>query len=134
MTLEEIILSFLLYSILGWVLDSLKRSWDNRRWTIGGFTFLPFAPIYGFGALIVLFLHPLIASWPLLIQFFILSAILGVFEYLSALYCEIVLRKKLWDYSSNPFNLHGRTDIVHILAWGILALILIYFAHPLFFG
>lgn len=134
MAIIEIILSFLVYGVIGWVLDSLKRSWDDRRWTTGGFTFLPFAPIYGFGALIILFLAPVIDSWHIIIQFLILAIILGIFEYLGGLYCEIVLHKKLWDYSANPLNLYGRTDLFHILAWGFLALILVYFVHPLFFG
>ena len=134
MTIVEIILSFLVYSILGWVLDSLKRSWDDRRWITGGFTFLPFAPIYGFGALIVLLLAPAIQSWHLISQFLILTIILGAFEYLGGLYCEIAFHKKLWDYSKVKFNLQGRTDLFHAIAWGVLALMLIYFIHPLFFN
>ncbi|MBU0646051.1 putative ABC transporter permease [Patescibacteria group bacterium] len=134
MNLTEIILSFLLYGILGWVLDSLKRSWDDRRWTTGGFTFLPFAPIYGFGALIVLFLHPVIAAWPLLFQFVFFAPVLGAFEYLGGIYCEIVFHKKLWDYSKYKINIHGRTSLFHAVSWGVLALLLIYFMHPLFFG
>lgn len=134
MSFLEILFSFLLYGIFGWLLDSLKRSWDNRRWTTGGFSFLPFAPIYGFGALIVLWLAPVIRAWPLILEFLILAIVLGVFEYLGALYCEIILRQKLWDYSKEKFNLHGRTDLFHLVSWGILALMLIYWIHPLFFG
>ena len=47
---------FLVYSILGWVVESIYMSICNRRLTNRGFVRGPFCPIYGVGALSVFFL------------------------------------------------------------------------------
>lgn len=46
---------FLVYSILGWVVESIYMSICNRRLTNRGFVRGPFCPIYGVGALSVFF-------------------------------------------------------------------------------
>ena len=134
MNLQTALFAFFLYGFLGWCLDSFERSLETRRWTPGGFSRLPFTPIYGFGALLVFTVWPWIVAWPLLFQFVFFALGLGAFEYGSGYYCERVFGRRLWDYSTNQFNFAGRTDLFHLIAWGTLALLLVYFIHPLFFG
>ena len=43
-----------------------------------------------------------------------------IFEYLSGWFCLIVLKKRLWDYSSTKCNLHGHIDVKHGLYWFVL--------------
>ena len=51
----HIIQWFLIYSILGWVVESIYMSICNRRLTNRGFVKGPICPIYGVGALTVYF-------------------------------------------------------------------------------
>lgn len=51
----HVILWFLLYSILGWIVESIYMSICNRKLTNRGFAKGPFCPIYGVGALTVYF-------------------------------------------------------------------------------
>ena len=53
--LYYIIQWFLIYSMLGWLVESVYMSICNRKLTNRGFVRGPFCPIYGFGALIVYF-------------------------------------------------------------------------------
>ena len=55
----QVLLWFVLYSILGWLVESVYMSICNRKITNRGFARGPMCPIYGFGALTVFFtLHP----------------------------------------------------------------------------
>ena len=44
---------FILYSFMGWVVESIYMSFCNRKLTNRGFAFSPFCPIYAVGALSV---------------------------------------------------------------------------------
>ena len=42
--------AFIIYSMLGWLLESIYMSFCNRKLTNRGFAKSPFCPIYGVGA------------------------------------------------------------------------------------
>ena len=46
---------FMIYCFLGWMFESLYVSWECKKWVNRGFLNGPFLPIYGFGAIIMLF-------------------------------------------------------------------------------
>ena len=50
------LLFFFTYSVLGWIRESLYVSTKERQWINRGFLYGPWLPIYGFGAIIILFL------------------------------------------------------------------------------
>ena len=50
---------FVIYAFIGWILETVSASWEERRFINRGFLNGPFCPIYGFGALLLLLvLHP----------------------------------------------------------------------------
>jgi len=58
--LYHLISAFVIYSILGWFVESVYMSLCNRKITNRGFVAGPFCPIYGFGAVVgYMVLHPL---------------------------------------------------------------------------
>ena len=94
---------FLIYSMLGWLVESIYMSICNRKLTNRGFVRGPFCPIYGFGALIVYFLlRPICDNIYLLYLFGCLVP--TVFEYLTAKLMMKVFGEVWWDYSDKPFN------------------------------
>lgn len=121
---------FFIYSFLGWVHEVLYFFATERRFRNGGIVIAPLLPIYGVGALaILLFLQPYIHN-PFLI--FALSAILAsVVEYVGHYVMEKWFHVLLWDYKDKPFNLNGRICLENSLGFGILALFVVYVAHPL---
>ena len=52
----SILTYFIIYSILGWILESVFRSICERKLINTGFLKGPFCPIYGVGALIMILL------------------------------------------------------------------------------
>lgn len=124
---------FLVYSCLGWVMDTAYRSWSAKRWAPGGaFHPLPVTPVYGFGALLVLSADPFVRPSPVLLEFFAFGVGLALFEFFSGLFSEAVFRRRLWNYGHVRGWFRGYTDVWHVLIWGTLALLLTRVIHPFF--
>lgn len=77
----HLVAAFCIYSVLGWLVESVYMSICNRRLTNRGFAKGPFCPIYGFGALAGYFLLRPFAGNPVLL--YLTGAFTAtVFEYL----------------------------------------------------
>ena len=44
---------------------------------------------------------------------------------------EKAFNARWWDYSTQPFNLHGRICLTHTLYWGTCSCLFLYVVHPL---
>ncbi len=119
----------ILYSFAGWVLESVCKTVEQRKFVNSGFLYGPFCPIYGFGALIMLLCLSFLKEKPILLfiaAFFILS----VWEYLVGIFLEKVFKTKYWDYSHLKFNFQGRVCLKNSLFWGVLGVLFICIIHP----
>jgi len=124
---------FFLYSFLGWIIDTTYRSFVDSAFAPGPYLHpLPFTPMYGFGALLILLTYPSVKSLPLWQLFFFYAISLSFFEYMGAIFSLSILGVRLWDYSDGFLNIQGHTDLLHGLAWGALALLMIKCIHPFF--
>lgn len=54
----------------------------------------------------------------------------GAYEYICSVFTEIVFGKVFWDYSSMPFNLGGRINLLYCFFWGIAAVVWIKSLYP----
>lgn len=121
-----IILWFLIYSVLGWVVESIYMSICNKKWTNRGFAKGPICPIYGVGALTVfLVLKPYSDN---LVVLFVSGAVLAtLLEYLTARLMLRLFGEVWWDYNEKPFNYKGILCLESTLAWGLYTVILFVF-------
>ena len=120
---------FVIYSFLGWVLESVYKSYLQKKFVNSGFIFGPFCPIYGFGAIILyLFLDGFKSNF--VIVFLVGVVVFSLWEYLVGYLLEKVFNTKYWDYSNEKFNYKGRICLRMSLIWGILGVIFIYILHP----
>lgn len=115
----HIIQWFLIYSILGWVVESIYMSICNRKLTNRGFVRGPICPIYGVGALTVYFLlRPVDHNLYLL---YLMGCIIPtLLEYGTALLMLKIFGEVWWDYSQKPFNYKGILCLESTVAWGFL--------------
>lgn len=120
---------FAVYSFLGWIIDSTYRSVVDQKLTSVSYLGIPFLPIYGFGALMVLWLQSALGSLPLLAAGIAYGLVLAAWELLGGLFCVHVLHKRLWIYEGRwAITSHTSTD--RIFAWGFCALVVVYVIHP----
>ena len=113
---------FIIYSFIGWVLESTYKSVLQKKWVNSGFLHGPICPIYGYGAMIMyLSLRNLTNN--IFILFWFGLIVLSAFEYVVGWLLEITFKTKYWDYSRKMFNIHGRVCLQNSLYWGILGVV-----------
>ena len=121
---------FIAYRFCGFLLEvAFARLTGHRKRDRKCFILLPLCPVYGLGAVLILFFAELLAPGPLgvmAVGFFAASAA----EYLMGLFYEKALGVRFWDYSAMPLNLHGRVCLAFSACWSLLALALVYWAAP----
>lgn len=120
---------FIVYSFMGWVMESFFRTIVEKKFINTGFLHGPFCPIYGIGAIIMfLFLNNYKDNMILvfILGFFVLS----VWEYVVGWLLEKIFHTKYWDYSENKCNIQGRVCLMNSLFWGVLGVVFIKFIHP----
>ncbi|MDF9823939.1 putative membrane protein [Breznakia sp. PF5-3] len=130
MELYNIFLFFVAYAFLGWVCESLYVSIGQRKWVNRGFLYSPICPIYGFGALLIMYILNPFVDYPLLI--FILGIVVtSLLEYFTSWLMETIFHIRWWDYSTYKYNINGRVCLKNSLMFGVLGLFVVYAIHPL---
>ena len=126
--LYHIIQWFLIYSMLGWLVESIYMSICNKKLTNRGFMRGPMCPIYGVGALTVYFLlQPVCHNIYLL--YFMGCLIPTLLEFATAKLMICIFGEVWWDYSDKPFNYKGILCLESTIAWGFYTVGLFLFLH-----
>lgn len=121
--LYYVLLWFIVYSVLGWAVESIYMSICNRKLTNRGFARGPFCPIYGVGALTVYFALGAYSDNKIIL--FILGAIFATaIEFITALIMQHIFGEIWWDYHDKPFNYKGILCLESTIAWGFYTIIL----------
>lgn len=127
--LIRLALFFIVYSFLGWVMESTVRTIAEKKLINTGFLYGPFCPIYGIGALIMLvFLERFKNN--IFILFIISFIVLSIWEYIVGWLLEKIFKTKYWDYSKHKFNIKGRVCLTNSIAWGVLGVLFVKYIHP----
>lgn len=129
MDIKSLIAYFVIYSFLGWVLESLYKTVLSKKFINSGFLYGPFCPIYGFGALIMTLCLEQFKN-NIILLFLLCFFILTVWEYIVSFLLEKTFKTKYWDYSDNKFNIKGRVCLKNSIFWGLLGVIYIVFIYP----
>lgn len=120
---------FLIYSFLGWVYETLYCSVKAGHFVSRGFLYGPFIPIYG----ICIVASVLLLSdrgFGNISLFFICSVIASALEYFTSIWMELIFGRRWWDYSNQPFNIHGRVCLGAAIVFGGFGVFIIKYFHP----
>ncbi|HPL91825.1 MAG TPA: putative ABC transporter permease, partial [Treponemataceae bacterium] len=129
MPLSQLFLFFMAYSVIGWITEVVYCSVQERRLVNRGFLHGPLCPVYGFGALLVVFLlEPFSGS--VLVLFLVGMALTTALEYITAWLLETAFSTRWWDYSDLPFNFRGRVCLLNSVLFGLMSLIGVRVLHP----
>lgn len=122
-------LLFIIYSVVGWIIEMIDVAILNKKIVNRGFLIGPYCPVYGVGALLMLiFLNKYV--YDPFILFCMSFLICGILEYLTSYIMEKLFKARWWDYSSNKFNLNGRICLGNLVLFGLGGIILFYIANP----
>lgn len=121
---------FLIYSFLGWVLETVSSAMKQKRFVNRGIINGPFCVIYGIGAVIVtITMQELSGIW-----LFLGSAILAtVIEWIAGHLVERFYSERWWNYKNMPYNLDGYVSLPTSLLWGALGFIVMKWGNQICF-
>lgn len=132
--------TFLLYSILGFLLETVRSFLVNSKFT-SGILYGPWTPIYGIGIVIVilisnyLFAHLHLSRWvETFITFVIITLILTLLEWVGGILIEKIFHTVFWDYSKEAFSIGKYISLSKSLIWGVGSILFIYVLKPLLEG
>lgn len=128
--LSILFLLFIIYSILGWIIEVIAVSIKSKQLVNRGFLIGPYCPIYGSGGVMMVLLLQKYVEDPLVV-FILAMVICSLLEYITSYIMELVFKARWWDYSDKKFNLNGRICLSNMIAFGVLGVMLIYFVNPI---
>ncbi len=126
-TMFELLWLFILYSFMGWVMETVATALKKRRFSNRGLVNGPFCIIYGFTAVILtVFTVGLNAFWV-----FIGGTVLAtLIEWTSGHLVEKIYHERWWDYSGVKFNLDGYICVPMSVFWGMLGVLAMKLGNP----
>ena len=132
--------TFLIYSILGFLLETIRSFFVNSKFT-SGILYGPWTPIYGIGIVIVilisnyLFSHLHLSRWvETFITFIIITIVLTLLEWIGGVLIEKIFHVVFWDYSKEALSIGKYISLSKSLIWGVGSIIFIYVLKPLLEG
>lgn len=117
------LLFFYIYCFLGWLWESCYVSFKKKKWVNRGFLQLPLLPIYGSGAIVVLFVSLPLKNYIVLV-YLAGAAAATLLELVVGLSMEAIFKVKYWDYSEERFQYKGVICLSSTLFWGVLSVFL----------
>lgn len=122
-SLPEWLMFFYIYCVVGWIFESTYVSLLQKRFVNRGFLRIPMLPLYGSGAIMMLWVSIPVRE-NLVLTFF--AGMIGatILEYVVGISMEAIFKVKYWDYSNQKFNFQGVICLSSSIAWGVLTILL----------
>lgn len=113
----ELIWLFLIYSFLGWMLETILAATEQRRFVNRGLINGPLCTIYGVPIVILTIFGQ---ELPLFWLFLGAMIVATVTEWIGGHIIERFYHERWWDYSDVKWNLDGYICLPASLVWGVL--------------
>lgn len=127
-TMVQWICFFFIYGFLGWCYESAYVSIKHKQWVNRGFVRGPLLPLYGSGAILLLFVT--IPFRENLFLMFVAGAIgATLLEYVTGVAMEALFKVRYWDYSKRKFNFQGHICLAATTLWGVFAIVIVKIVH-----
>ena len=142
-TIRNLFLLFIFFAICGWIYEVIWTFFDDGVWANRGYLFGPWLPIYGCGGMLIYGIFHRLIKKPVyigkvnirfLLLFVYICLITTVVELAATYIIELAGTPftVLWDYSNHFLNFQGRICLDASVRFGVLGLMIIYGALPLY--
>lgn len=129
--------SFLLYSFLGFVMESTL--YKNTKLKKSGVLNGPVTLVYGVGGIALILINKYIISKihtstiiKIIISFFIYAVLLTLVELVCGHLCNIIFDVDMWNYTSKKYNIGKYICLELVPIWGLLGVLVTYVLKPFF--
>lgn len=129
-TFYNVFLIFVIYSIIGYLIEVFVCSIEYKKIVNRGFLFGPWCPVYGLGSILILITLLRYESDPIVV--FVFGVIItSCVEYYTSYILEKIFHNKWWDYSHRPDSINGRICVGNMVAFGVGSCAIIYVTQPI---
>lgn len=122
---------YIFYSFLGWCAEVAYAFKNQKKFVNRGFLHGPLCPIYGACILSIILLLNNFKYSNIFVLLLFATFFTSLIEYLTGFLLEKLFKTKYWDYTEDPFNLHGRICLHFSLMWGAVTLVIVKVIHPI---
>lgn len=140
---RNILLLFIFFAVCGWIYEVIWTVIDDGVLVNRGYLFGPWLPIYGFGGMLIYGIFRKQIKKPvylgrLNVRFLLLFVYICVITTVVELAATYIIELAgtpftvLWDYSDHFMNFQGRVCLDASVRFGVLGLMIIYGALPLY--
>lgn len=140
---RNVLLLFIFFAVCGWIYEVVWTVFDDGVLVNRGYLFGPWLPIYGFGGMLIYGIFRKQIKKPVyigklnvrfLLLFVYICLITTVVELAATYIIELTGTPYtvLWDYSDHFLNFQGRVCLDASARFGVLGLMIIYGALPLY--
>ena len=132
---------FLLYAFIGWIYEVILEFYYGNGFVNRGFLHGPYLPVYGFGALLIIFSVYSLSKKKIYIGklsitpaivFILIFLLTTIVEYITGSILDLFLTERLWDYSHYKFNINGLVCLSASTRFAIGGTLFTYALQPLF--
>ena len=124
---------FLIYSIIGWVMEVIFTLFKDKTLVNRGFLIGPYCPIYGCGCVLIILLLKRYSN-DFFVLFIMSMVVCSILEYLTSYIMEKLFKARWWDYSDRKFNINGRICLETMIPFGLVGCLLMYVINPFISG
>ncbi len=136
MWLSRYLFYFTIFSVGGWIYESIFVSLKAKKWENRGFLYGPVVPIYGVGGAALMILVDVLNMvgfeyrwWHIFLFGFFGSFVL---EYVTHWALEKLFHAYWWDYHYMPLNIKGRVCLPYTICFALAGLLGVYVLIPFF--
>lgn len=122
---------FFIYAFIGWIVEVSYHTVTKGKFINRGFLSGPYCPIYGFGAIAVIYFLTDIAEKNKLVLFLGSMLIASLIEFVAGFLLEKIFHERWWDYSDRKLNIEGYICLEFSVIWGMFCFLLYEAVHPL---
>ena len=127
--IEQLLALYYIYSVAGWIMETVSVSIQKRKFVDRGFLIGPYCPIYGTGVVAITVLLKKYSD-DVVATFFMSIIICGILEYMTSYFMEKIFKARWWDYTNRKFNINGRVCLQNLVIFGILGTFIVFVANP----
>ncbi len=127
--IEQLLALYYIYSVAGWIMETVSVSIQKRKFVDRGFLVGPYCPIYGTGVVAITVLLKKYSD-DVVATFFMSIIICGILEYMTSYFMEKIFKARWWDYTNRKFNINGRVCLQNLVIFGILGTFIVFVANP----
>lgn len=121
---------FLIGSVIGYIYEVIYCLLIDNELVNRGFLYGPYLPVYGFGAVFMVWLLKRFKKNPLVV-FLLAMLVTGIVEYITGYLMFHIYHRTWLDYTGLFLNINGYVCLRSVLTFAIGGLILIYIIEPL---